>query len=396
MTDKIKRLPARAALSFLLIAALSAGGLANAAPSPAASPAPAPKMRTIWSIETSVGLDAIAFLSALSLDPFYRQHYEKETSGFLPRLTSGFSDRVASIKDKAKAQDIMMSPILDLILSGAPHRTMADVIAALDHPERIRGAFAHSSNWDAKEWDWFSANAPQLAALLREMDHAGFTDFRSALMAPIMEKRFPEVKAYLAKYDVIAEQEKLTGRTFDPTIHVIGLYFTKPHGIRVQGQTFLISFSYPDDTIVFGAGHEMLHPPIPMDGALARRLIAIVAADPVLKRAIAEHDRSFGYTTAEGMVNEDLVQALDQIISDKFGLRGPAARRWRKADGGMHLLAAAVYQMLMRDGYPLTGGNFELWLDRAIAAGRFAPGPLHEAAAATLGVPADRLWPPAF
>lgn len=60
----------------------------------------------------------------------------------------------------------------------------------------------------------------------------------------------------------------------------------------------------------------------------------------------------------------------------------------------MHVLAAALYGLMKQDGFASSDGNLEHWLLRKAAAGAFAPPRLHAAAAAGLGYPADRLWPP--
>ena len=117
-------------------------------------------------------------------------------------------------------------------------------------------------------------------------------------------------------FDVIRWQEKLTGRTFDPTINIVLLLFCKPHGIKVQGQTFLQAYDYDIPTTVRIAAHEMLHPPVPMDGAAAKSALGVLSKDALITRIVKEHDPRWGYTTLEGLLNEDLCQALDQLISD--------------------------------------------------------------------------------
>ena len=185
----------------------------------------------------------------------------------------------------------------------------------------------------------------------------------------------------------------MTGRKFHPQIDAVVAYFCDPHGIKLQGQQFLSSARQEDDTWVFAAAHEMLHPPIPMDGPVAKRARAIIDADPVLQRAIKEHDPRYGYTTSEGILNEDLTQALDQMICERLGVAKPPASRWTRADDGLHIFAAGLYGLLMRDAYPSRGGNIEAWLSTAMDRGWLAPKSLHPAAAAVLGRPADRLWP---
>jgi hypothetical protein len=88
-----------------------------------------------------------------------------------------------------------------------------------------------------------------------------------------------------------------------------------------------------------------------------------------------------------------MCEALDQMISEALGVARNPADRWRKADDGMHVLAAGLYGLLRQDGWAETGGSIEAWLGAATNAGRLAPAMLHPAAARVLERPAGQLWP---
>ena len=93
------------------------------------------------------------------------------------------------------------------------------------------------------------------------------------------------------------------------------------------------------------------------------------------------------------MLNEDMAQALDQLISEALGVARNPADRWRKADDGIHVLAGAIYGMLRQDRWIESGGSIEAWLAEAVRAGRFDPPRLHAVAAAVLKRPVGALWP---
>ena len=187
--------------------------------------------------------------------------------------------------------------------------------------------------------------------------------------------------------------EKLTGRSFDPQIEDVLLQFCKPHGIKVQGQTFLQATDWSVPITVRNAAHEMLHPPGPMDGPAARAALALLEKDALIMRVVSEHDPKWGYTTLDGLLNEDLAQALDQLIAEALGVARNPADRWRRADDGIHVLAGAFYGMLRQDKWVETGGSIEAWLGDAVRAGRLAPARLHAAAAQVLERPVGQLWP---
>jgi hypothetical protein len=225
------------------------------------------------------------------------------------------------------------------------------------------------------------------------MRAADFAGFRKERLGQNFDARMKEIEQSLASFDVISLQEKLTGRHFDPEIEVVVLKFSKPHGIKVQGQTFLQSEEYSNVVTVRIAAHEMLHPPIPMDGPVGKAVLATLEKDDLEMRIVKEHNPKWGYTTLQGIFNEDLVQALDQLISEELGVARNPADRWSDNDDGIHVLAAGLYGLLRQDHWNKTGGSIEQWLDRAVRQGRLSPAVLHPAAAGVLGRSVDRLWP---
>ena len=140
------------------------------------------------------------------------------------------------------------------------------------------------------------------------------------------------------------------------------------------------------------AAHEMLHPPFPMQGSTAKACYAALEKDALFTRILAEKDKATGYNDLEGILNEDICQALDQIIQERLGHFTPPAERWTKADQGMHILAAGLYGLLKAEGYDRTGGNLETWVANAAKTGKLSPSVLHPAAAKVLGKPVDQLW----
>ncbi len=366
-----------------------------AAATAAALPIPAfAASRTRWTVRGSEGFDALCFLGPLSGKPLYTRYYEAELAAFRPAFPSSAQAALDRMQAVADAKGSLLAPGLCTLLSGASDATLDDIILAVrDAETRVRPGYAASPYWDQESWDAFLAARADLLAVLGGLKTAGFPAFRQTFLRAKLEPRVAALSARLAGLDVIAEQERLIGRVLQPGIEVILLWFSKPHGTRIQGQRFLSHVDYPDDLTIRIAAHEILHPPFAMGGPTAKSAIAALEADPLMVRILKEHDPSFGYNSMEGILNEDTVQALDQIVSDRLGVARPPAERWAKADDGMHVLAAGLYGLLKADGYDRTGGKIETWMAAAVEAGRLAPASLHPAAAAVLGVPANQLWP---
>lgn len=362
--------------------------------SPALAAAP---IRTQWRVRTSEGFDALCFLGPLSGKPFYADYYRDELAAFLPKLGAEAKAAIASLYEEADREKALLGPNLCTQLSGGPDGTLVELIAALKDADRVIKPPLDVSPYalDAQEWSAFLARRPRVLTVLEGMRDAGFAAFRRGYVDARAATRLPALRQRLAGMDVIAPQERLLGRRFpDPSLEVILLYFSKPHGIKIQGQRFLTHLDYPDEIVIRNAAHEMLHPPFDMAGPTATLALATLNRDPLLTRVLAEHDPAFGYNSMEGILNEDTVQALEQIVSEALGVAKPTGERWRAADDGMHILAAALYGMLKADGYDRTGGDLEAWMTRAIRDGRLAPASIAASASRVMELPADRLWRP--
>ncbi len=92
--------------------------------------------------------------------------------------------------------------------------------------------------------------------------------------------------------------------------------------------------------------HEMMHPPFDLsrDRELKEALDGL-RADAFLMDKVLNHNPSFGYNSFEGFIEEDSVQALEQVISEKFKVEVEARKRWKTNDDGMHVFAIALYSL---------------------------------------------------
>lgn len=351
--------------------------------------------KTRWRVRSSEGFDALAFLGPLSGVELYTRFYGADAAAFAAKLPEAIRNDIPKLSTEANTGEFgLLGPNLSVLFSNGNDATLDTVLTALNaRNERILPSYKASQYWDEKQWSWFDRAAPRLEAIFTAMRDAGFAGFRTERAGSDLDARIADVQRSLGSFDVITWQEKLTGRAFDPTIEIVLLQFSKPHGIKVQGQTFLQAADYDVATTVRIAAHEMLHPPVPMDGAAALAALKVLEKDALIMRIVREHDPRWGYTTLDGFLNEDLTEALDQLISEALGVARNPADRWRKADDGMHVLAAGLYGLLRQDRWVDTGGSIEAWLAEATRKGRLAPSVLHPVASRVLERPVYKLWP---
>jgi hypothetical protein len=103
---------------------------------------------------------------------------------------------------------------------------------------------------------------------------------------------------------------------------------------------------------------------------------------PVLGVSRGHHNPDLGYNSFEGLVEEDCVQALEQIISEKFKVEKPARIRWKESDDGIHVFAVALYHLMKEENYNGESETFRQFLIRMIRSGKLAAGrikPIYDA-----------------
>jgi hypothetical protein len=360
------------------------------------SRAPSEPPRTRWKVRSSEGFDAIAFLGPLSGTQLYLDYYGEDAAAFSKRLPEAVrADAIRLWHDAGKDGFGLLGPNLQVLFSAHGHDATLDTLltALRSRQSAILPSYRNSSYWSASDWAWFDKAAPRVDAILSGMRDAGFAAFWRERVGLNLEHRVAEVSRALTDFDVIRWQEKLTGRRFEPEIQIVLLQFAKPHGIKVQGQTFLQAADYDTPTTVRIAAHEMLHPPVPMDGPAARAALAALERDPLFTKIVRDHDPSWGYTTLKGLLDEDLAQALDQLISEALGVARNPADRWRRSDDGIHVIAAGLYGLLRADKWTERGGSIEQWLEKTVRDGRLHPSIFHAVAARVLERPVTALWP---
>ncbi|HET6330140.1 MAG TPA: hypothetical protein VFF76_05060 [Holophagaceae bacterium] len=317
-------------------------------------------------LKTSLKYDALCFVGVLTGDPFYTGQYTEEYARFSALMTdedrAAFKEVQRIVKDEGKD---LPGPFFTLYLSASGAETLEGMQAALADPAKLREAFKKTAYYDENDWNTtFDPARPALIRCLGFLKRVGFDDIWHKEYEPKILARIHDLDKRIGGAKFLDQQAKLLG--FQPVegrmTAYLG-YFPKPHGIRITGPRYITSWDYPLDIILRNAVHEPMHPPFqhPDDPALWPAL-APLKSDAGFMRALEHHDPAFGYNTFEGLVEEDCVQALEQIINERIGVASPAGEHWKRSDGGMHILAAAIYQLMKDDGYDKRGGSFQAWL----------------------------------
>lgn len=369
------------AISFLLGAGVLLLNCAHA-PRPSNSKAIPMNETTEWQIEPSLKYDALCFANVLTGDPFYLTYYQKEYDRFKPKLTPDVKAALADLKLKIKDQHKgIVSAFLCLYFSATEDTSLEEMIATVEHSEKMKRALQKTPYYDPGEWRLYESVRTDLKTILLFLKEAGFEDYWKQAIRPKLELRMKQIEKELPGYNVIAQDEGLLGFALPSNrITVYLLYYSQPHGIRITGTRFLTDAHWPFSILVQNAGHEMMHPPyrLAQDREL-RKTLDLLKSDPFLMDKVKNHNPSFGYNSFEGYMEEDCVQALDQITSERLGIAKEAHQRWKDSDDGMHVFAVALYSVMKQEGYNQKGELFRDFLVMMIRDGKLRPGKIRAA-----------------
>jgi hypothetical protein len=340
---------------------------------------------TNWHIQASFKYDTLCFLGLLTGDPFYVNYYKNEYAKFEPQLTPPTRAALANLKRKIKDENgNIISGFLTLYFSATNDQTLDDMLRTVQDSERMKRNLKKSPYYNEAGWRLYESVRPDLRTVFVFLKSIKFEDYWQREILPLVAHKIAEVEKDLPKYNVIAGDERLLGfRLPSNKLTVFMLYYSVPHGIRITGMRFITDADYPFKILIRNAVHEPMHPPFDLayDPGL-KKALEVLQADTFLMDKINNHNSSFGYNSFAGFVEEDCVQALEQLINEKLKVEVEARRRWKENDDGMHVLAVALYSLMKHENYDGGKENFREFLLRMIGSGKLAAGtikPLYDA-----------------
>ncbi|MGD8537640.1 MAG: hypothetical protein PVI66_02855 [Candidatus Aminicenantes bacterium] len=333
--------------------------------------------QTDWRIAPSLKYDAICLINTLTGDPFYLKYYQREYEEFAQELADPVREALAHLKQVIKENHhLIVSAFLSLYFSASDEDTLDGLLAALENSEPMKKNLKETPYYSDEGWELFASVREKLKTVFVFLKDIEFESYWRKYVVPKAVERIKKIRKELPKYNVVAEVESHLGVDLPShTITVYLLYFTKPHGLKVTGTRFLTHVDWPFATVLRNAVHEMMHPPFDLvNDRELRKTLASFKDDEFLMDRIRNHDPAYGYNTFEGFIEEDCVQALEQVINEKMGVAIDAHRRWKESDGGMHVFAVALYSMMKEEHFNEKGETFRDFLVRIIRSQKLAPG----------------------
>jgi hypothetical protein len=336
---------------------------------------------TQWELQPSLKYDAICALNMLSGDPYYLDYYKTDYDRLAKQFTPAELAAFVNLKHRIKDQNGgIVSASLALYFSAVDAESLDDLIAVVQDSSAVRRNLQATPYYSDDGWKLYEANRPDLEAAFRALKRIHFDADWEREVRPKIEQSRAAIAGKLPEYNVIPVVEQVLGSPRPSNrITVYLLYYSEPHGIKITGTRFLTHYSYPFRIVLRNAIHEMMHPPYDLahDPDL-RSALESLKSDAFLMNKVEHHDTSFGYNTLAGLEEEDCVQSLEQIIAERFGIGGDPRAYWREQDGGIHVLAVALYSLMKQPNFDGHAESFPTFLKRQLHSGALSSGHIEQ------------------
>ena len=342
---------------------------------------PAFHSTTDWDIKPSFKFDVLCALNVLSGDPYYLEYYKADYDRFSPQLRPEERATFTNLKRRIKDENGgIISAQLSLYFSATDAESIDDLISVVKDSSPMQRNLKATPYYSEDQWKVYDASRPDLEAAFRAMKRIDFQADWEKHAKPAIDQAIASIAKDLPKYNVVPAVESVLGVPRPSNkITIYMLYYSQPHGIKITGTRFLTHYSYPFRIVLRNAIHEMMHPPYDLaNDPDLRAALQSLRADSFLMDKVEHHNRSYGYNTLEGLEEEDCVQALEQIIAERFGMGGDPHRYWHEQDDGIHVLAVALYSLMKQQSFPGERDSFPAFLKRTIRSGVLANGRIAE------------------
>ncbi len=333
--------------------------------------------KTFWKLSPSFKFDTLCFLNTLSGDEYYLEYYDSDFQKFKSKLTPKVRLALANLKRKIKDENKgIISAFLTLYFSAVDDENLDQMLKTIENSTLLKSNLKNSPYFNENDWKLFESVKQDLSVIFRFLKRINFERTWRKEILPKVNSRISLIEKSLPNYDVISQVESHLGRGLSSnTITVYMLYYSQPHGIKITGTRFLTDVAWSFGIVLRNSVHEMMHPPYDLakDEKL-RAALNLLRQDEFLMDKVANHNPAFGYNSFEGFVEEDIVQATEQIINEKLGIAVDARQRWKNADGGMHVLAAALYSVMKKEEFPKGQESLSCLLIKVISSGKLTSG----------------------
>jgi hypothetical protein len=298
---------------------------------------------------------------------------------FSGRFTPEVRSALEALATARREKQIMLAGVLSFMFSAKNPRTLEEAISIAGDPIGLRRAVEASSGASYipdGEWPNITRMLGAVQGILSFLKAARFEAYWQENIASKLESRVAAAQGFLERHNIIPVVESRLGFALPGNeITVYLVYFNRPHGTRILGTRFIMDPTIDDPELLRSAIHEMMHPPFDRTDPALWQMLEGLKRDAFTMAHFEARNPAFNYNTFEAYVEENAVRALTQVITERLGVGVPLVTRWRASeDGGMHVLAPALYVLLREEAFMDGTASFQSFLTRVVREGKLAPG----------------------
>jgi len=291
----------------------------------------------------SYNLDILCLLNTLTADGYYTKRHKEVFDAWYHRLSDAVKQKMHEWV--LKHGNATISPTITLLISSLADFNNRSLIEMLGEFDEIKQSMKKTPYIFEKEkfeelFSWFSST---VIPLVSELEEKGFREYWEQNWLPKIQKKCTEIDSRLIdfKMDQVLQPFGDIANT-DCIIYLCA--FTDPLGIKLCGNNLITDIRYSLDIILSNATHEIFHPPYNQDKI--RDNVQFLFDKPWVKKAFDNQSPNSGYSTMEGFIEENIVEALGIYIAVKLGACIEPYEYFKNHDGGSHVVSPHFYKYL--------------------------------------------------
>jgi hypothetical protein len=300
-----------------------------------------------FDVRYSYNLDLLNLLNILTSEELYVSWHE----GIYEQFGETLSNQ--SKKCMKEAVEIngsaMLGPQLSLVVSALPNFERKSILRLFSDTELLHEHFKQYGYYEAEEWPRSASLFGVLRPVVQELENKGFREYWRRERLPLIKRMQRQFRSFASQYRLDQEIELMLGVGQSPDCITVYLCtFAAPHGIKICGTRYITDVAFSKETSLGIAVHEMFHPPY--EAKNLEKDLQKLGNDPLLKHAFKTKNPSYGYSTMEGFIEENVVEAMAIFICHKIGLEKDPLAYFAKHDDGSHMLSVVLFEYFKR--YP--------------------------------------------
>ena len=305
-----------------------------------------------FTVRYSYNLDLLNLMNVLTGEEFY-VNWHKNISKLFGEQLSDYSK--SCVKEAVEIMgSAMLGPYLSLVVSAVPNFEKRTITRMFSNTDFLRERFANFSYYDDKQWPDYASVFSVLLPVVNELESNGFHEYWKKVCLPSIRRVQRQFRAYANKFQLDKDIEYMLGPGQAPgSITVFLSALSAPHGIKICGPQYITDIAFPKKASLVTAIHEMFHPPYSTKDL--EQELEQLGKDPLLKHAFETKDPRFGYSTMDGFIEENVVEAMAIFICNKVGLEDNPMEYFAKHDDGSHMFSVVLYDYFHR--YPKSGSQ---------------------------------------